>query len=142
MEKKCFKCKKDKPLSGFYKHPGMKDGYLNKCKDCTKKDVHWNYLGKREQYSKYEKKRGQSPKRKAAAVGYLRKRRERNQEMAIALNAVSDALRDGRIEKSPCAVCDETYVQAHHEDYSKPLDVVWLCRKHHLAIHGKEAYEF
>ena len=37
--KKCFKCGIDKTLECFYKHPKMGDGRLNKCVDCTKKDV-------------------------------------------------------------------------------------------------------
>lgn len=37
--KKCFKCQKEKQLNEFYVHARMKDGHLNKCKDCAKKDA-------------------------------------------------------------------------------------------------------
>ncbi|KKK81651.1 hypothetical protein LCGC14_2811270, partial [marine sediment metagenome] len=48
------------------------------------------------------------------------------------------AIRDGRLERPTiCPSCDvETFIEAHHEDYSKPLEVKWLCddchRKEHL----------
>jgi hypothetical protein len=47
------------------------------------------------------------------------------------------AVRDGKVfGPLPCAICQNTHdIQAHHKDYSKPLDVVWLCFKHHRAIH-------
>jgi len=25
----------------------------------------------------------------------------------------------------------------HHSDYDKPDEIIWLCKKHHLKIHGK-----
>lgn len=142
MEKKCFKCKRVKPLSEFYKHPGMKDGRLNKCKDCNKKDVHWNYLKRRKQYAEYEKGRFQEPGRRVKTIEYQRKRRRLNEQQYKANGIVARALRSGKLSKQVCEMCEKVPAEAHHEDYSKPLDVVWLCRKHHLAIHGKEAYEF
>lgn len=43
MRKKCFKCGKTKALKDFYKHPMMRDGHLNKCKECNKSDVKSRY---------------------------------------------------------------------------------------------------
>jgi len=45
--------------------------------------------------------------------------------------AVATARKKGLLVKQPCEVCGETKVHAHHDDYSKPLDVKWLCAKHH-----------
>lgn len=140
--KECFKCKKVKPINEFYKHPKMGDGHLGKCKECTKKDVSSNYADNREQYAEYEKKRFQDKKRKEATIVYQRNRRARNPEKYKANNEVGNALRDCRLKEEPCEVCGDLVVEAHHEDYSKPLDVNWLCRKHHLERHGKKAYVF
>ena len=42
---------------------------------------------------------------------------------------------DGRIQKLPCFACGSSETLAHHEDYFKPLDVVWYCRVHHALRH-------
>lgn len=47
------------------------------------------------------------------------------------------AINRGDLIKQPCEVCGEPKVDAHHDDYSRPLDVKWLCRKHHNELHAK-----
>ena len=46
-------------------------------------------------------------------------------------------LKRGLITRGQCECCDSWKTQPHHRDYSKPLDVTWLCRVHHLALYGK-----
>ena len=46
-------------------------------------------------------------------------------------------IRRGKLAKQACRECGNPLVEAHHADYSKPLEVMWLCREHHLAKHGK-----
>lgn len=45
-------------------------------------------------------------------------------------------VRRGHIKKLPCSVCGNKKSQGHHDDYSKPLEVKWLCRKHHNELHN------
>lgn len=42
------------------------------------------------------------------------------------------ALRHGLLIASPCNVCGDQKSEIHHRDYSKPLEVEWLCRNHHM----------
>lgn len=58
------------------------------------------------------------------------------------------AVRQGRIvPQEECSSCGDTKrqkngrsnVHAHHPDYTKPLEVVWLCRKCHVAVHKQGA---
>lgn len=44
-------------------------------------------------------------------------------------------IRNGLLTRNPCEVCGELKVDAHHDDYMRPLDVRWLCRKHHNEHH-------
>jgi len=68
-----------------------------------------------------------------------RKRRSRNKEEGKARAAVVKALEDGILVRpdtcsTPSAFCDGP-ICGHHEDYSNPLCVIWLCRFHHLELH-------
>lgn len=49
---------------------------------------------------------------------------------------VRQALRRGTLQKFPCWNCNEPKTVGHHVDYSMPLDVVWLCHRCHMKLHG------
>lgn len=65
-----------------------------------------------------------------------RERRAKSPQKVRARRAVQQAVLRGKLIKKPCEVCGITNVQAHHKNYSKQLDVKWLCRKHHELEHN------
>ncbi|MBA3589680.1 hypothetical protein [Methylibium sp.] len=150
MEKRCFKCLCIKPLVEFYAQAKMADGHMNKCKNCTKADVIKHRRANLERVRAYDRLRGSMPHRVAARkaysktaeglVAHARARRVsaiRFPERHQARIALGNAVRDGRIKPWPaCAIADcEHKPEGHHPDYSRPLDVVWLCNEHHRAAH-------
>lgn len=60
-----------------------------------------------------------------------------NPEKRKAHVIVGHAIRSGKLVKLPCEACGSERSEAHHHDYSKPLDVVWLCRACHGEIHRR-----
>jgi len=137
LMKNCIKCYVLKPLGDYYKHPGMTDGHLGTCKECHKSLMVRNYTENRSEKSAYDKARFQKPERKAKVLEYQQARRLREPQKYKAREMVGNAVRDGRLFRQPCQVCGETDSEAHHEDYSKPLDVMWLCFVHHREHHGQ-----
>lgn len=59
------------------------------------------------------------------------KRRREDRTKDRAHESVKRAVARGDLKRKPCKECGSMPVEAHHEDYSKPLDVRWLCPKHH-----------
>jgi len=55
--------------------------------------------------------------------------------------AVNRAVASGRLQRLPCEVCGYPRTDAHHHDYSKPLDIRWLCRSCHAAEHRRAKAE-
>jgi hypothetical protein len=49
--------------------------------------------------------------------------------------AVQRALISGTLQKQGCEVCGSGEVDAHHDRYDEPLNVRWLCRRHHVRLH-------
>ena len=152
--KTCFKCGAEKPLTDFYKHPAMADGHLNKCKDCTKSDSKENRAKNVEYYRAYDAKRFQDDPRvrqrhrryqktkggKQAGSASKAKWINKNPEARAAHILLGNAVRNGRISKpDKCSACDKETksrnLHGHHEDYAKPLEVIWLCAQCHVDKH-------
>lgn len=150
--KPCKVCGEHKPLSEFYKNSGMQDGHINVCKIChNKRSVNWAKQN-RERINTVTRKRRQTLEAKLARK-YEHKseqaiiaRREAVQRYRLKQPYVSAAHRFVRlaIEKGlmtrpqNCSVCN-TYglIEAHHDDYSKPEVVRWLCKACHEEWHRK-----
>ena len=128
--KKCFKCERELPLSEFYKHKQMKDGHLNKCRSCTKKDSTEHRNKNIEEIRKYDRGRGNRQTKE-----YLGGRREKYKTQYVAQTMIGNAIRDGRLFRECCGECGVKFAHAHHDDYAKPLNVRWLCAACHSQWH-------
>lgn len=133
--KTCFKCQSLKPLSDFYRHANMADGRLNKCIDCAKKDARMVRSSKIDYYRAYDRERAALPHRQALAKRVFANWIVEHKDRRAANIALGNAVKRGLVKKQPCWVCGEKAV-AHHPDYSRPLDVVWLCYAHHKQTHA------
>lgn len=51
--------------------------------------------------------------------------------------AVLNAIKSGKLIPKPCEVCGVLKADAHHEDYTKKLEVIWLCSLHHNEKHRR-----
>lgn len=123
MKKNCSKCGESKPQTEYYRDRRTKDGLYSACRSCQK--------------------------------GYPKKWKDKNKEWFRVYNALPknrkkylvrqltcSAVRWGKITKpSQCEMSDNSIckgrLEAHHNDYDKPLKVRWLCVKHHSEHHRK-----
>ena len=150
-EKVCFKCNILKPLSDFYKHSKMGDGHLNKCKVCTKKDVHNHREDNLEKVREYDRNRpnreeraqtnkeyAKTPRGREASATGRRNYRAKQKLRYKAHNLLSYAVLSGNILRpETCSCCGVGCIpHGHHNDYSKPLEVVWVCVTCHTKFHN------
>jgi hypothetical protein len=132
--KQCKKCKEHKPMSEFYVHKAMGDGHLSFCKPCVRARVGEHREENIGRVREYDRERSKTKERRAHITRNTRKWRTNNPEKYRAQTALNNAIRDGKIKRQPCKVCGEK-AHAHHDDYSKPLEVIWLCAVHHAQAH-------
>lgn len=156
MEYKCKQCLSLKPISDFYKQKSSSHGHMSKCKECIKSNVKKYRAENKEKIMEYDRNRPNKEDRKIknknriTALKYsnnqkfmetyvLPKRQWdlKNMHKKSANLKVSRAIQIGLLKRpKSCSKCAETKnIEAHHEDYSKPLDVIWLCTKCHGERH-------
>lgn len=133
--KACFKCGETKPLADFYRHRAMADGHLKKCKVCAKADVAAHRQKNIDAIREYDRRRATSPARREFASAVQRRWRQAHPDRRAAQMLLRKAVKSGDVKPTPCWVCGST-AEAHHPDYSRPLDVVWLCSAHHKQAHA------
>jgi ribosomal protein S27AE len=146
----CNSCGKRKKTELFHKRKASLDGLAAKCKECQK-----DYDKKRsnmphrvEARSEYAKTKNGIESRRRASRKYSSKNkdkvykatkeyRENNPKKCKAHGIVAYHVKIGNLKSKACEVCGESKSQAHHDDYDYPLEVRWLCSKHHKEWHAK-----
>lgn len=126
-----------KPLTDFYKHtgPGYPDGRATRCKVCHLASTNAHKRANPDKVKKWHAayvERDPQYKTKRSRI-YRQRYPERN----AAHVAVHEAVKSGKLNRPECCeMCNRACkVQGHHEDYSRKLDVKWLCDRCHIEVH-------
>lgn len=135
VTKTCFKCGETKELGEFYVHSEMFDGHLNKCKQCVKAYAKQRRLDSDRPRELDTKRYQTDPVRRSYTFRRAKVWRANNPEKYRAHYLIYGAIKRGKMKRQACEVCGKPDAHAHHEDYSKPFDVRWLCPLHHAREH-------
>ena len=130
--KKCTKCHTEKPLGDFARH--KRDGFQYWCKQCT---VDYNRTKMKAYTHRYLAEYRKSPEYRIKQNNHMRawESMPENQIKIRAKYKVSRAIKSGKLVRQPCTQCGYKPAEAHHPNYEKPLDVIWLCKSHHELLH-------
>lgn len=144
--KKCKKCEIEKDEQDFnkwYKKSGC-NGFRSYCKSCESL-INKDYRDKKRDELKEKRRRRTGSTPRQLCTDPLKKIRNEQMyrsvkkypEKTAARQFLSSYIRMGKmIKPSICERClEEKKVEGHHEDYTKPLDVKWLCKRCHTDIH-------
>ena len=156
----CTKCGIEKTLENFVKQKSGKYNVTAKCKNCykkyyekyiskseNKKKRHENYVKRynkleiRKRISEQGKEYRKQEYVKKAQIKKEMRMREKYPEKRFARNEMTKAICRGDLKRKPCIMCGNSKSEGHHEDYNKPLDVIWLCKKHHTELHRKRGFK-
>lgn len=137
-ERLCCKCRKVLPVSEFSANRKKRDGLQYACRGCLSAELSRRYRDDLE--VSRARRRAYFASHPETAARATAKQRQSPYKHA-AHQSVARAVKRGQLAKpTACSRCDDTYrVEAHHDDYSKPLDVMWLCTACHRVRHAELA---
>jgi hypothetical protein len=146
--KPCQLCKRRLPPEAF--HSNGNGGLRGECRDCAAIRQKYRSQTAAQKAACSERQR----KRRLAEPEVVREQQRRSLKKHLASRSKYQALRRalapqkskahqlvwwavklGALTRQPCEECGRVEVEAHHDDYARPLDVRWLCRWHHGAWH-------
>jgi len=113
----CPRCQLERNTALYFRKRGNGTAYEAYCKDCTR------------EYNRVASRRHPHHKSKPQMSKDPQKRKARN--------LFQSAVRWGKLKREPCVKCGDIKSEGHHSDYSKPYDVIWLCKVHHGQVHWK-----
>jgi len=136
MEKPCTKCGVIRPLSQFQKRTASPDGLTWICKPCLKAYDAYRYQNDPKVKARHLRYQA-TPEGRLAGNRAKQAWRERNPAKRKIHSILNNAVLAGKIKKPKnCTICGAGgIIHGHHADYSKPLDVMWLCPNCHTNEH-------
>ncbi|MCK9370297.1 hypothetical protein M0R04_10355 [Candidatus Dojkabacteria bacterium] len=135
--KKCGTCKQEKLLDEFYFNR-LVNRYRSDCKKCNiLASNNWIYKNKIKHLHSVRVYQS-TLKGKVVTDKNTKNMHKKYPEKLSARTKLRYAVKTGKIAKFACEKCGNFLSEAHHTDYSKALDVIWLCRPHHrIADRGE-----
>lgn len=133
----CYRCKQIKNVLEFGK---IKGKYRYECKKCHAEEVRKRSPESRKKAIIRNKKYRKLHRKEINK--YKREYQKANKIRAYAHNLIRNLIWKKKLKRQVCEKCSDIKSEAHHPDYFKPLEVIWLCRIHHAEIHGRKYNQF